>query len=163
MKLTLQRLKDVLSYSPETGEFIWVKGLSKNVKPGRVAGTINGWGYHQIRIDGVIYRSNRLAWFYIYREWPAGEVDHINRNRIDNRICNLRVVDSAQNKHNSGVRKDNKSGVPGVFWNKSSNKWQVDMERYGKITRLGSYIDWFDAVCARKSAEDRYLREKYGK
>lgn len=99
IRLTHARLVEKLSYGKETGEF-----RSRVPQRGRAMGSLVGGlesnGYLKICIDGEAFRAHRLAWFYVYKEWPNGEIDHVNGVRTDNRLCNLRVVTSAQNKQN---------------------------------------------------------------
>lgn len=85
---------------------------------------------------------------------PQGmEVDHENQIKGDDRIENLRLVTDSGNQKNVPLRKDNSSGVVGVCWSKQRCKWIARIESEGKKISLGIYPDWFDAVCARKSAE----------
>lgn len=86
-------------------------------------------------------------------------IDHINHNKIDNRKCNLRVVDSQKNVMNSSLSKNNKSGVTGVFWNKINSKWASRITYNGEDYHLGYYIELEDAIKARKDAEDLYFGE----
>ena len=96
--LTQARLKEVLSYDPETGVFVWLKRLSAKIPAiGCVAGSL-GLGYRRICIDGKRYLAHRLAWFYVTGEWPKHEVDHINDQRDDNRFANLQDIRAAENQ-----------------------------------------------------------------
>lgn len=111
--LTIERLKEVLNYDPETGEFVWKKWRERSGP--KAAGCISEWGYRRIKIDLRNYRAARLAWFYMTGEWPDDEVDHINLMPSDDRWCNLRSASKKENCSNKGVRKDNKSGFKGVY------------------------------------------------
>lgn len=93
-------LKHILSYIPETGKFYWKIAKSSKTIVGKEAGTLHPNGYIYIRIDGFGFRAHRLAWFYVYKEWPKLEIDHINQIKTDNRICNLRDVTSKENQNN---------------------------------------------------------------
>jgi len=110
-----EELKSILSYDLQTGEFVWAEDVNPRAMKGYRAGTLRPDGYVQIRINGKLYLAHRLAWFYVYGEWPSCEIDHISRNRSDNRITNLRVG-ILVNRQNTPVRKDNKTGVKGVHW-----------------------------------------------
>src|SRR4029434_9631151 len=102
--LTAERLREVLTYDPESGLFLWNITTSNRVRAGDIAGnTENHYGYRRIGIDGKLYRGARLAWLYMKGEWPPGRVDHKNRNRIDDRWENLRLCTHAQNVANTGV------------------------------------------------------------
>lgn len=98
--------------------------------------------------------EHRLVWLMHHDEWPA-EIDHINGIRDDNRIENLRLVTRADNMRNSRRRKDNTSGVMGVSWHSATGKWRAYIGGQDGPLHLGMFADWFDAVCARKSAERR--------
>lgn len=71
-----------------------------------------------------IYRAHRVAWLYMTGEWPPGEIDHINGDKQDNRFSNLRICTHQQNNHNQAIRRNNTSGVKGVYWSKQQGKWR---------------------------------------
>jgi hypothetical protein len=101
--LTQARLRELLSYDPETGTFIW-RTRSNPRGPdltGRRAGGLDGEGYWHIRIDGKLYGGHRLAWLWVHGRLPNGRLDHINRSQADNRIANLREANPSQNRANS--------------------------------------------------------------
>ena len=139
MTLTAEQLKTTLDYDAESGVFTWKIRPSKAVKAGDVAGCVEKRiGYITIGIAGRIYKAHRLAWLYTHGEWPKGLIDHINGNKADNRICNLRDVFADGNSQN--VRKPNvrnKSGFMGVIW--FQNKWRASMSVNGKSKWLGDY------------------------
>jgi len=155
-KLSRKELMSLLDYDPESGEFTWSTARN-GVKQWKVAGTINFHGYVKIAINRRAYSAHILAILFIQGYWPISIVDHKNRDRADNRICNLRVTSQRVNSRNAKVYKNNKSGVSGVSWNKRSKKWQVLITTTKRIS-LGLFPCFFDAVCARKSAE---LRHEY--
>lgn len=103
------------------------------------AGSIARNGYRTFVIDRKHYLAHRLAWLYHYGEWPNGDIDHINRNKDDNRITNLRVVDKTINQANSGVQINNTSGYRGVSKARGRNKWRVTITHKGKDINLGSF------------------------
>lgn len=153
-KLTAERLREVLSYNPETGEFHWLKSSNNFVKVGEIAGKrLNSSGYKDIQIDGVHYRAHRLAWLYVYGVWPDGEVDHINCIRTDNRIANLRDVPDRLNSHNRiAPSRNNTSGYLGVT-KKKDGRYQASIRIGGKRIHLGSFSD-------PKQAHEAYLAGK---
>jgi hypothetical protein len=117
LTVTHERLKELLFYYPETGIFRWRKPSSPkhHVKPGVQAGAINKNGYRYIELDGVAYRSNRLAWFYVHGVWPEHDVDHENGVKSDDRIDNLRDLSHQRNSnHRPRLNKNNKTGYRGV-------------------------------------------------
>lgn len=95
----LDVLSKALSYDPETGRFVWLIGPRPGIRAGDEAGTFSN-GYRDICYRGEHIGAHRLAWLFAYREWPRWEVDHINGDRADNRICNLRDVTTAMNTQN---------------------------------------------------------------
>jgi hypothetical protein len=123
------RKRAALSYNPKTGEFRWRTGQ----RAGIVAGRPNARGYLYIGLDGRTFAAHRLAWFYAYGEWPRQWIDHINHDRRDNRLCNLRDVSPKLNSTNRAAA--NKYGYCGVKLNQSTNKFEA---RYGK-RHLGLY------------------------
>lgn len=106
-----------------------------------------------ICIDYKNYSAHRLAWLYIHGYLPENQIDHINRQKIDNRICNLREVSSQCNTRNTGNRIDNKSGVKGICFDESRGNWIVYIEVNQKRTYLGRINDFDESVCLRLCAE----------
>lgn len=148
--LTAQRLRELVSYDPETGLFIWLpRALSAFASlrshavwharyAGKQAGGFTGPGY--VTINGIT--AHRLAWLYVYGQWPAGEIDHINGVRTDNRISNLRDVDRKTNAQNLR-RMAKESGTPmGVFFNarKRERAYSANLKIDGRTKHLG-YFD----------------------
>ena len=112
--LTAERLREVLSYDPETGQFYRLTS-GPGVRIGQVAGTKGNKGYCIIKIDGCSYKAHRLAWLYIHGHWPTMQIDHLNCIRDDNRIDNLREADNSQNQCNRRARQTNQTGFKGVY------------------------------------------------
>ncbi len=137
-KLTLERLRECLSYDPDTGIFTW---RIKNRRPAirSVAGTISVYGYRIIEIDGAKHRASRLAWFYMTGEWPTKQVDHRNMVRDDDRFANLREATQTQNLRNTRMRRDNTAGYKGVHLNKRNNRWRAFINVEGRQRYLGSF------------------------
>lgn len=157
-------LKELLDYCPNTGAFIWrprpeVNSFDRgwNVKyAGTAAGCINGNGYMYIGILGRRYKAHRLAWMYVYGDWPKDNIDHINHVRTDNRITNIREATKQDNQKNQSLYKTNTSGVSGVSWDKSKGRWVSYIKADRATIRLGRHKQFFEAVCSRKSAENKY-------
>lgn len=101
--LSIDALRSFLHYDSETGEFTRLTNISNRSPAGSVAGTVLATGYRVIRVCHGRFLAHRLAWFYVYGEWP-GEIDHINRTRDDNRLANLRSSTRQLNMINSGPR-----------------------------------------------------------
>lgn len=154
--LTQERLKELLHYDPDTGVFTWIKKSKKSTVIGSVAGSKHNQGYLATSIDWKRYLLHRLAWLYVYAEFPTGLIDHINRNRSDNRISNLRVVSRSENQQNHNLFKTNKSGVAGVSWTQKDNRWRARIWLNGKTKNLGHFKTFEEAVLARKQAEKEF-------
>ena len=161
--LTQERLKELLHYDQETGVFKRKTTQANNAKAESIAGCVNKkLGYVIIGIDNKQYYAHRLAWFYVNNTWPENQIDHINRNKTDNRIKNLREVTHAQNRQNIGLKNNNKSGATGVFWYANRNKWIAYIRCNGKRHSLGYHVNFQDAVKARKIAEDKFFTHHKG-
>ena len=133
---------DRLNYDTETGVFTWVASQSNRVKVGMVAGCDDGHGYFVIRYNGKPYRAHHIAWFLTYGVWPDGDIDHINGNRSDNRIANLRDVSHSVNLQNQRKpQSKNSSGFLGVSRNKAEGKWKATIQTNGKQKHLGYFDD----------------------
>lgn len=113
-----------------------------------------GEGYLAGRVFGRTFRAHRVAFAIYHGFWPEGEVDHINRNRSDNRIDNLRSIDKLGNMRNQSKSKNNTSGKTGVYWHNRIGKWQVSVCVNGKNKHIGYFIDLEEAAVARKKAQD---------
>lgn len=157
--LTQERVKELLTYDPETGEFRWKEGR-RQMKAGSVAGSDHtvhsGKKYRVISIDGKKYQAHRLAWLVMHGEFPPEQIDHIDGNGLNNRFENLRAVSNAGNGKNVRKRADNTSGVSGVHWHKTRQKWQAHIRVNQKLIHLGRFTSQDAAVAARKAAEIKY-------
>lgn len=152
-KISHQELLRVLDYDANTGIFTWKIDPTTSIKAGTVAGNRKKGGtwYRLIRYNKIGYLAHRLAWFYVYGVWPNGMIDHIDRNKDNNSISNLREVTAHQNaqninKHN-GPKKKNKSKYIGVS-RSSSGKWYTRIMAYGKNHYGGSYDTELEAHIA---------------
>lgn len=134
-KLTQGRLRELVNYDPDTGLFTW-RLARRKCRPGALAGANMQNGYRAIRLDDVLYFAHRLAWLYVHGVWPAEQLDHINGNRADNRLCNLREATNAENAQNRRKTKG-KSGLMGV--RQENNKWLAEIKFNYKVIRLGLF------------------------
>jgi hypothetical protein len=158
--ITKSELKELLNYDKDTGIFTWKKRTSNRLKVGSVAGNNNNSGYIELKVTGIRFLAHRLAWLYEHGELPK-LIDHINGNRSDNRICNLRPASYAENVYNSKIRSDNKSGVRCVSWNNRSNKWEVRIKLNGKLRNFGSYKDLTLATIVADKIRQEHHNEFY--
>lgn len=159
MTITQEELKKILHYDHDTGEFIYIYRTSNRVKVGGTAGTKvkpKKKTYLAVTIKCKSYYLHRLAWLYIYGSFPANEIDHINGNGSDNRIVNLREVDSTNNNRNMKLFCTNNSGIVGVSWHKALYKWSSQITINYKKIHLGYFKNISDAAIARKEAEVKY-------
>ena len=150
--LTTDRLREVLSYDPETGLFHW-KISTSQLKAGAIAGCPTSKGYIRIKIDRHTYAAHRLAWLYVYGVWPAKQLDHRYGVRDDNRIGELREATNAENAQNRKLRRDNKSGHQGVTWSPRERRWKASIKSLGENRNLGSFATLEEAVAARQAAK----------
>lgn len=155
-ELTQERLKEILHYNCETGVFKnTITRSPKNIK-GETCGNINNNGYTCMMIGRRMYFAHRLAWLYIYGYHPENYIDHINRNRSDNRLSNLREVSNQCNSRNSKVSSNNKTGVKGVSWKKNCNKWVAQITVNRRNIVVGMSEDFIESVKFRWEAEKKY-------
>lgn len=104
-ELTAEAIRALLRYEPETGHFYWLLNRGSKIKAGQRAGAVSSEGYCQISIYDRLYRAHRLVWLYVHGEWPSQTIDHIDGNRLNNRLDNLRDVSLKENM--SGYRSRN--------------------------------------------------------
>ncbi|WP_454731480.1 MULTISPECIES: HNH endonuclease [Cupriavidus] len=135
----IDAIRRTLRYEPGTGRLIRLKRCGA-YRAGTVAGTRHCHGYVQVSFRGRFYLAHRLAWVLTYGEWPAMEIDHINGDKQDNRLANLRLVTRAMNQQNHRrARKDNHScGLLGAS-NTKSGRWQSKIQLNGKTIYLGTF------------------------
>ncbi len=142
--ITADQVRQLLDYSPETGEIRWkVDRLagrkSVRIKAGAIAGGTSGSHGYRVIFIGKSYLAHRLVWLHVYGEWPPHQVDHINGDRLDNRLCNLRCATDGENKRNMKRRADNRSGFKGVIYCKLTGRWRARIKVDGKIHELGRH------------------------
>jgi hypothetical protein len=153
----INKIKELVEYYPDTGIIKWRVNRKGPAKAGMVAGAKHGRGYIILAVDNVSYLAHRLAWAIHYGSISEDmQIDHINGDRSDNRICNLRIATHAENCRNSRARKHNKSGIKGV--RKMRSKWSSRLRINGKEIWLGSYNTPEEA----KQAHDTAAVELFG-
>lgn len=152
--MTQEELKKALRYDPETGLFVWLRSFRGKKKAD--AGYIDLYGYRNIRCHGPLYKAHRLAWLYIYGEWPSGEIDHINGVPGDNRIANLRIATRSQQNANNKLRCNNTTGFKGV------SRVNGRFGAYVRINKKSTYLGTFDTAEEAHKAYVDAAREAYG-
>lgn len=152
--ITQSELKEIVSFYENTGQFTWIK----NPKNGRkLIGTIAGnlhksSGYWQIKINNIEYMAHRLAWLYVYGDFPKIHIDHINHDRADNRLKNLREVNHGENQQNlKDIKRNTKSGLLGV--SVVYGRFQARIKASGIFKSLGTYD-------TAEEAHQAYLKAK---
>lgn len=157
--LTQQRLMELVSYAPESGIFTWAKSRPA-CRRGDPCGRISVHGYHEVGIDGRLWRANRLAVLYMTGALPSPDmdVDHINRDPADNRWNNLRLASRSQNMANIARSAKNTTGAKGVVWDGARKKWRAQIRINGVKTNLGR----FDTMDQASVAVDAAARTQWG-
>jgi hypothetical protein len=148
-QLTHDYLESVLRYDITTGEFI-------RLRTSRVTGRINDDGYLEIQVGKKRFLAHRLAWFWVYGQWPDHPLDHINRVKTDNRISNLRYITASQQNQNTDLHPNNTSGYRGVFLDRRSGKWRARIRVNNVKYSLGSYPTPEEAYAAYLKAVPVY-------
>lgn len=147
--MTRDEILTRLSYDPLTGHFHWVKSKRPGWEGKRAGYALNN-GYRMISVDEHAVLEHRLAWFLMTGSWPAGEIDHDNRVRNDNRFANLKDGTKADNQANASLRKDSTSGVQGVHWSARADRWVARVQRNGKRHCVGYFKTIEEASAARQ-------------
>lgn len=154
--LTQELVKELFDY--RDGELYWKKANSNRIKIGYKAGCFNTSGYLSTMINNKNYLNHRIVFLYFYGYLPEF-LDHVNGNRADNRIVNLRPATKSQNNCNKQMRKDNTSGTKGVSWHIGRQKWQAQIKITNKTKYLGIYDDLELAELVITEARDLYHGE----
>ncbi len=150
----------------KNGHLYWLVTLSPRAKAGSIAGCLDSRsGYVRVRVKGKLYLAHRIVWELLKGKIPEKmEIDHINHVRSDNRIDNLRVVDSTANSRNQKRHITNTSGVTGVCFVNASLKWRAQIRVKDSTIWLGDFTDKSVAVAARKKAEEEFgFHNNHGK
>ena len=160
--ITQELLKKKLHYDKDTGIFTWTDSKLNSTKTrGKQAGNANkpnGYRRIAIKLDGKnrFFTEHRLAWLYVYGKFPELSLDHINHDKLDNRISNLREVTHRENSRNKSINKNNTSGYSGVSFNKKAGKYEARVQANGRLMFLGYFEKAEDAFRAVKEAREHY-------
>lgn len=152
---TAAELAAVLAYDPETGLFTWKCDRPGGVKAGTTAGTVNRInGYRCIGIKGRDYYAHRLAWLFSSGDWPSGRIDHINGDKADNRLCNLRNANHSLNAQNlRRAHRDTVTGLLGAY--RARGRYESRLSVNGKTHHLGYFDSPDEAHAAYIEAKRR--------
>lgn len=172
--ITPELLRQLLRYEPETGKLFWKPRTPDMFQEGAKSQAhqcaawnakwadkqtflhSNNRGYIAANIMGFGFLAHRVAWAISHGRWPIGEIDHVNRDRADNRISNLRDVNHAENCSNSGPMKRSKSGHRGVHFCPKRNKWIAQLVVNGTHHWLGAHETKQQAIDARAKGYSTY-------
>lgn len=173
--ITAERLRAIVDYNPDTGQFFWkartpemftpdgrrsVDGICSNWNAkwaGKLIRGRNGDGYRFFRVDRRVIYAHRAAWFLMNGQWPAHQIDHIDGNPANNRIANLRPAEISQNHANRRTLEKTKSGIKGVRWDRG--KWCAQITVNGRYYYLGRFISIDDARAAYHRAAVAHFGE----
>lgn len=153
-------LRQRLRYDPESGNLFWCECTTMPANwnarhAGKRAGTVRR-GYIAICLDKAFYRAHHLVWAMVHGYWPSNQIDHIDHDRANNRIENLRLTTARQNSQNRRLPADNITGAFGVYKDRRPNKWVASITIQRRTKHLGYFNNLEDAVAARKKAELAY-------
>ena len=161
---SISLLRESLRYDRATGELFWLVRPLSHFKSERDAARWNSRhagkpafvtvvrGYASGDFFGKTHRAHRVAWALSHGEWPIGQIDHIDGNRANNALENLRVVSCAENNRNRKRPNNNTSGSVGVTWNARDKRWRAQICVNGSSRQIGAYLSKEDAISARASA-----------
>jgi hypothetical protein len=168
-------LRRLLRYEPETGKLYWRERPSEMFAAERYrkiwntrfadkeAGYIGSGDYRQICMSGRMFLAHRIAWVLYHGAWPSDQLDHINGDRADNRISNLRECDNATNGRNARMWSNNSSGVTGVYWHKGGQRWAANIKFNNRQVHLGHFDTIEEAAAVRREAAARFgFSERHG-
>jgi len=159
--ITQEELKKQLHYNEETGIFTRLISNHHSVKIGDKAGSLDH-DYWKIVVNKKQYYAHRLAWLYVYGEWsnfPESVIDHIDGNKQNNKIINLRKITHQENILNQKKRINNTSGVKGISWHKRSKNWQARVMINGASKYLGGFDNLEFAELVVMEARRKYHGE----
>lgn len=159
--LTFERANELFCYDPISGKVFWKKTTANRVKVGDEAGSLcKSTGYLNVKVNNKLYTLHRIAILLSMGKYEKGtQVDHINHDRSDNRLENLRVVSSAENMRNKSKLNTNKTGITGVrliYTPKGTKRYTANIMYNYKGIYLGTYDTLEEAAAARAEAEIKY-------
>ena len=160
--LDADTVRDLFVYDMASGDLIWRyppfgKPSNRARLAGQSAGSVKN-GYVVISLARKKYSAHRLVWLHVNGEWPAGEIDHIDGNKANNRICNLRVASRSENMRNVGAYRTSSTGIKGVCFHPQERKWRAQIT----LNRKTELVGRFDSIEAAQAAYEKAAKEKHG-
>jgi hypothetical protein len=156
-RLTRARLRELLHYDEDTGEFRWLKRMNGTIRDGDIAGSLTEDGYRRIWVDGRLYRAHRLAWLYMTGERCPSLIDHRDGDPSNNRWSNLRKATPSQSNANKRVPRNNMCGLKGV--SRKGSGWRATIHKNGRKHYLGNFPTPQDAHAAYAKAARKLFGE----
>lgn len=157
--LSYEEVAKLFTYAREAGVLYWKERTSNTIRHKYVAGSSKGnrAGYRQVRIKGKRYQEHRIIMLLCFGHIPENaEIDHINHVRDDNRLVNLRFVTALENSRNQSVSSNNTTGVTGVYFQRSLNKFMALIKVNRRAIYLGLYDTLEEAAAARAEANLKF-------
>jgi hypothetical protein len=153
--ITQARIRELFDYRSD-GELIRRVRTAGRAKIGEVAGYLHSGGYRYISVNSKSYKAHRLVWLWHNGYMPENGIDHIDRNKNNNKIENLREVSKVCNARNCNLSRNNSSGITGVAWLKKKGAWRASISILGKSIHLGLHDNILKAAKTRWDAEVKY-------
>lgn len=157
--MTAELVRQLFTYDAQSGNLIWQKDVPPRAKAGAVAGFNSTDGYRRIGYKGTVYLGHRLVWLYHTGNWPEKFLDHIDGDRTNNRIENLRNASRTENNRNVSLQKNNKSGYKGVSLMRRDNVWVAQITVDRKNYFLGRFATPEEAYAAYCAAARKHYGE----
>ncbi|MEZ9229987.1 HNH endonuclease [Vibrio amylolyticus] len=157
--MNYEELAGLLNYDPKDGTLHWNSNPSPYLNYiGKEAGAKHGkW---QVKYKGKRHQASILAWVITHGEMPSKRVQHLDNNPLNIKLENLALATHREYTRKQCLKRNNRSGVKGVCWDKSRNKWLVTIKKDYKPIFIGRYDDFSEAVAARKAAEAEHWRKE---
>lgn len=158
---TISRLRELFDYDPHSGLMTRKTLVGNGTAVGSVVGCKSTNKYLRVQIDGASYMCHRIAWAIYYGDWPKMHIDHIDRDKFNNSILNLREANSSENQHNKTTPRQNSTGHRGVFSFRNGGKFYAEITKNGKTMFLGTFDDPQSASVAFEDTAKRLQGEFY--
>jgi hypothetical protein len=156
--ITAKRVRELFNYNPATGRLTRRIAVGSRGRKGDSPGTDNRNGYTRVIVDYKKYYAHRLAWLHVFGFMPT-EIDHIDGDRTNNRINNLRPATRTQNMANSKRPKSSSRSPRGVYWVKANKNWKAVISINNRSVHLGTFLTPEEAQAAYAAAAKKHRGE----